>query len=51
MCHIVVAGPSHQSGQSLLDDANGSKVTYIHEISEPGLAIADADAVYCAPNP
>ncbi len=53
MSHIVVAGPLHASGRTLLDMAQGVRVTYIQETSEESLAanIEDADAVLLRTQP
>lgn len=53
MVHIVVAGPLHASGRSILDNAKDVTVTYIAETSEESLAaeIAGADAVLLRTQP
>ena len=53
MSHVLVAGPLHASGRTLLDAAQGVTVTYIQETSEESLAahVADADAVLLRTQP
>ncbi|MDE0346542.1 MAG: hydroxyacid dehydrogenase [Boseongicola sp.] len=53
MSHVLVAGPLHASGRTLLDAAQGVTVTYILETSEESLAahIEDADAVLLRTQP
>lgn len=53
MSRVLVAGPLHASGRTLLDAARGVSVTYIQETSEESLAaqIEDADAVLLRTQP